>query len=59
MFAGRLRTACLQGLGIAPMNQWDFAREIASSDIVVFDIEDAAPPSLPIWELWLSSKYHP
>jgi len=39
------------------MTQWDFAREIASGDIAVFAIEDAAPPSLPIWELWPSSKY--
>ena len=54
-----VHTACLQGFGIAPMTQWDFARKIASGDIVVFHIEDATPPSLPIWELWLSLKYHP
>lgn len=57
--ADGVRTACLQGLGIALMTKWDFAEEIASGEITVIELEDAVPQSLPIWALWPSSKYQP
>lgn len=54
-----VRAACVQGLGIAMMTQWDVAEEVAEGSLVPIVLKDVALPSLSVWALYPTRKYVP
>lgn len=54
-----VRAACIQGLGLAMMTQWDVVEETADGRLVHIVLEDVALPSLSVWALYPTRKYVP
>ncbi|MGJ7467710.1 LysR family transcriptional regulator [Comamonas thiooxydans] len=54
-----VRAACIQGLGLAMMTQWDVVEETSGGSLIPVLLEEAAPPSLSVWALYPTRKYVP
>jgi len=54
-----VRAACVQGLGLAMMTQWDVMEEIADGSLTPIQLEDAVLPPLSVWALYPTRKYVP
>lgn len=54
-----IRAACLEGLGLTLLTQWDVAQELSDGSLAAVVLEDAIPQALPIWALMPTSRYVP
>lgn len=54
-----VRAACIQGLGLATMTQWDVMDETSEGSLVPVKLEDATLPDLSVWALYPTRKYVP
>ncbi len=54
-----VRTACLQGLGLALLTYWDVRGELTDGSLVAIDLNDAQPQQLSIWAVLPTRKYVP
>lgn len=54
-----VRAACVQGLGLAMMTQWDVMEEIADGSLIPIQLDDAVLPPLSVWALYPTRKYVP
>lgn len=54
-----VRTACVQGLGIALLTVWDIQRELSDGTLVSIGLSDVQPQELSIWALLPTRKYVP
>lgn len=51
-----LHQACLGGLGIANMSNWDVVDEIADGSLVELPLADAEPEALAVWAVYPSAR---
>jgi DNA-binding transcriptional LysR family regulator len=54
-----VRTACLQGLGLALLTYWDVRAELGNGSLVAIALRDAHPQQLSIWAVLPTRKYVP
>jgi DNA-binding transcriptional LysR family regulator len=54
-----VRTATLQGLGLAMLTYWDVHEQLRNGDLVAVVLEDAAMEDLSIWALTPTRRYVP
>jgi DNA-binding transcriptional LysR family regulator len=54
-----VRTATLQGLGLAMLTYWDVHEQLRNGDLVAVVLEDAAMEDLSIWALTPTRRYAP
>jgi DNA-binding transcriptional LysR family regulator len=54
-----IRTACLQGLGLAQLTYWDVHEELASGALVALALADLQPQALSVWALLPTRHYVP
>jgi len=54
-----VRTAAVQGLGVAMLAYWDVAGAIASGDLVRIELNDARMDDLSVWSVTPTRKYVP
>lgn len=54
-----VRTATLQGLGLALLTYWDVHEQLRNGDLVAVVLEDAAMEDLSIWALTPTRRYAP
>lgn len=54
-----VKAACIQGMGLALLSQWDVQKETEAGSLVRVILEDATPQNLPIWALFPTSNRVP
>lgn len=54
-----VRTACLQGLGLALTTYWDVRAELSAKTLVRVELEDAQTQELSIWAVLPTRRYVP
>ncbi|AYN96414.1 LysR family transcriptional regulator [Pseudomonas sp. LTJR-52] len=54
-----IRTACLQGLGLAQLTYWDVHEALAAGSLVEVSLDDVQPQALSIWALLPTRRYIP
>lgn len=54
-----VRSAALQGLGLALLTYWDVHRQLAEGELVPVVLEDAAMEDLSVWALTPTRRYVP
>jgi DNA-binding transcriptional LysR family regulator len=54
-----VRTACVQGMGIAMLSYFDLRTELADGSLVVINLSDAQPEELSIWAIMPTRRYLP
>jgi DNA-binding transcriptional LysR family regulator len=54
-----VRTAALQGLGLAMLTYWDVHEQLRNGELVAVVLEDAAMEDLSIWALTPTRRYAP
>jgi DNA-binding transcriptional LysR family regulator len=54
-----VRTAAVQGLGLAMLAYWDVAGELASGALVRIELEDALMEELSVWAVTPTRRYVP
>ena len=54
-----VRSACLQGLGIAKLTYWDVHRQLADGGLVEVELMDAGMEPLAVWAVTPTRKQVP
>jgi DNA-binding transcriptional LysR family regulator len=54
-----VRTAAIQGLGLAMLTSWDIIRQVRDGSLEVIDLEDAGMEDLSVWAVTPSRRFAP
>ncbi len=54
-----LREACLRGLGLALLSEWNVTDDVSTGRLVPLPLEDAEPETLGIWALYPTARLVP
>lgn len=54
-----VRTACVQGMGIAMLTYYDVRAELAAGSLIAIELNDAKPEGLSIWAVMATRLYLP
>ncbi|MBS1168307.1 MAG: hypothetical protein H6R00_4332 [Proteobacteria bacterium] len=54
-----LREACLRGLGLVLLSEWNVAEDVAAGRLVPLSLDDAEPETLGIWALYPTARLVP
>lgn len=54
-----LREACLRGLGLALLSEWNVTDDVSAGRLVPLPLEDAEPETLGIWALYPTARLVP
>ena len=54
-----VRTAAVQGLGLAMLSYWDVFRQLADKSLVQIELQDASMEDLSVWAITPTRRYMP
>lgn len=54
-----VRTAAVQGLGLAMLTYWDICKQLAEGSLIKIKLEDAAMEELSVWAVTPTWRYQP
>lgn len=54
-----VRTAAIQGLGLAMLTSWDIIRQVREGSLEVIDLQDAGMEDLSVWAVTPTRRYTP
>ena len=54
-----LREACLRGLGLVLLSEWNVTDDVAAGRLVPLSLDDAEPEMLGIWALYPTARLVP